>query len=199
MANARLSKEKQAMVLAALAEGTPINAVCRMFAVGKHAVLRVIEETGEALIDYMGREFRDLPCERVAMELLFSFMVGRRDWNTCEDFIRDAAKRVSGPVQIATDPHRSYASHIPAYFGERASYGTDKKVFSEGDTFKPELYAKVRKNGVKKIVNDVAALDKFRAAMPIKPTRSAWIVFVIRQYIEANRRRDLPGIWPKPC
>jgi hypothetical protein len=31
MANKRLSKEKQALVLAALCEGTPINAVSRMF------------------------------------------------------------------------------------------------------------------------------------------------------------------------
>lgn len=174
------------MILASLAEGTPINAVCRMFTVGKNGVLRIIEETGEALINYMLCEFRDLPCERVAMDeqwqyvgihgqrmakkeagrgdfwlwaaidsdtkLLFSFLVGRRDWNTGEDFVRDAASRVRGPVQIATDPHRSYAAHIPAYFGEGASYGTDKKIFSEGNEFKPEEFGKRRKNGVQKIV-----------------------------------------------
>lgn len=44
---------------------------------------------------------------------------------------------------------------------------------------------------------DVEAIDKFRKAFPMKPTRSAWIVYVIRQHIEANRRRDLPGIVPK--
>jgi hypothetical protein len=65
MANKRLSTDKQALVLAALCEGTPVNAVCRMFKVGKHAVLRVIEETGEALADYMDRNFRDLPCKRI--------------------------------------------------------------------------------------------------------------------------------------
>ena len=68
MANKRLSREKQVYVLAALSEGTPINAVCRMFKVGKHAVLRVIDETGEALADYMDRNFRDLPCERIEMD-----------------------------------------------------------------------------------------------------------------------------------
>jgi len=30
-------KDKRVFILAALAEGTPINAVCRMFRVGKHA------------------------------------------------------------------------------------------------------------------------------------------------------------------
>lgn len=68
MANQRLSKDKRALVLSALCEGTPINAVCRMFKVGKHAVLRVIDETGEALADYMDRNFCDLPCKRIEMD-----------------------------------------------------------------------------------------------------------------------------------
>lgn len=68
MANKRISKEKQALVLAALSEGTPINAVCRMFGFGKHTVLRVIAETGEALADYMDKNLRDLPCQRIEMD-----------------------------------------------------------------------------------------------------------------------------------
>src|SRR5437868_5872571 len=51
--NKRLSQERQALVLAALCEGTPINATARMFRVGKHALLRVILEIGEAFADYM--------------------------------------------------------------------------------------------------------------------------------------------------
>ena len=70
-------------------------------------------------------------------KLLFSFLVGRRDWYAGEDFVRDAASRVSDPVQVATDPHRSYAANIP-YFGNGASYGTAGKIFSEGSEFKPE-------------------------------------------------------------
>jgi IS1 family transposase len=68
MANKRLSTEKQALVLSALCEGTPINAIGRMFKVGKHAILRVIRESGEALADYMDKNFRDLPCERIEMD-----------------------------------------------------------------------------------------------------------------------------------
>src|ERR1700676_1957290 len=66
--NKRLSKEKQALVLAALCEGTPINAVCRMFRADKAAVLRIIRETGEAFADYMQANFRDLPCSRIEMD-----------------------------------------------------------------------------------------------------------------------------------
>jgi IS1 family transposase len=68
MANKRLSKEKQALVLSALCEGMPINSVTRMFGSGKHSILRVIRETGEAFADYMDRNFRDLPCTRIELD-----------------------------------------------------------------------------------------------------------------------------------
>src|SRR5947208_16358522 len=135
--NKRLSKEKQTLVLAALCEGTPINAVARMFRVGKHAVVRVIRETGAAFADYMDQNFRDLPCERIELDeqwqyvgchagrmvapekergdfwlwacidadtkLVLSHRVGKRDWSTGYRFVGDVRRRVSGPVQIATD------------------------------------------------------------------------------------------------
>ncbi len=66
--NKRLSKEKQALVLAALCEGTPIRACARMFKVGKDTIHRIICETGEAFADYMDKEFRDLPCARIEMD-----------------------------------------------------------------------------------------------------------------------------------
>src|ERR1700704_1321812 len=64
----QLSKQKQALVLAALREGAPLNAVTRMFNVSIHTVLRVIRDTGEALADYMDRELRDLPCLRIELD-----------------------------------------------------------------------------------------------------------------------------------
>ena len=66
--NKRLSNDKQALILAALCEGAPIRAVVRMFNVDDEAVSRVIKETGEAFLDYMDRNFRDLPCARIEMD-----------------------------------------------------------------------------------------------------------------------------------
>ncbi len=66
--NKRLSKEKQALVLAALCEGTPIEAVARMFKIGTNTITRVIRETGEAFTDYVDANFRDLPCARIEMD-----------------------------------------------------------------------------------------------------------------------------------
>jgi IS1 family transposase len=68
MPNNRLSKERQALVLASLCAGTPINAICRIYRADKAAVLRVIRETGEAFADYMDKELRDLPCLRIEMD-----------------------------------------------------------------------------------------------------------------------------------
>ena len=188
MPNERISTEKRALILAAICEGMPMNAACRMFKTGKKAVKRVIEETGEALGAYMHANFRDLPVGRLAMDeqwqyvgehgqrmtekdkergdfwlwagidsdtkLIVSFRIGRRDWNTSEAFIEDIASRITGYVQIATDPHRSYVRHIKAFFGEDRhsySYGIEHKTFT--DAFVPADFPKRRKNGIPKIAN----------------------------------------------
>src|SRR6202008_2562743 len=57
-----------ALVLAALREGAPLNSVTRMFNVSIHTVLRVVRDTGEALAEYIDREFRDLPCRHIEMD-----------------------------------------------------------------------------------------------------------------------------------
>src|SRR5213080_60803 len=74
MANKKLSKEKQVLVLAALCEGTPIEAVARMFKIGTNTITRVIRETGEAFADYMDRNFRDLPCSRIELDEQWQFV-----------------------------------------------------------------------------------------------------------------------------
>jgi IS1 family transposase len=74
MANKRMSNEKQALVLAALSEGTPMRAVARMFKTDKKRIARVIRETGEAFANYMDRNFRDLPCVRIEMDEQWQFV-----------------------------------------------------------------------------------------------------------------------------
>jgi IS1 family transposase len=74
MANKRMSNEKQALVLAALSEGTPMRAVARMFKTDKKRIARVIRETGEAFADYMDKNFRDLPFIRIEMDEQWQFV-----------------------------------------------------------------------------------------------------------------------------
>jgi len=187
MANKRLSKEKQVLVLAAICEGTPINAVARMFRVGKHAVLRVIRETGEAFADYMDTNLRDLSCARIELDeqwqyvgihagrmikkeksrgdfwlwasvdadtkLVFSHLIGKRDWSTGYQFIGDVRKRVKGPVQIATDQLPAYEGHIRMHFGyEGYTYGKETKVFGEPMLSDGTLARLGKNEGVRKMV-----------------------------------------------
>lgn len=71
--------EKRALVLLLVSEGTPINAVCRIPHMGKHTVLRVIEEMGEAMADYMDRTFRNLCVDRLALDEAWHY-VARTAW-----------------------------------------------------------------------------------------------------------------------
>src|SRR5438477_12969776 len=77
MANKRLSKERQTLVLMALCEGMPIRAAARMFKVGKNTIHRLICETGEAFAHYMDQNFRDLPCIRIEMDELLESKMNR--------------------------------------------------------------------------------------------------------------------------
>ncbi|HEY4284814.1 MAG TPA: hypothetical protein VGM62_17260 [Chthoniobacterales bacterium] len=188
MANKRLSKEKQALVLSALCEGTPIEAVARMFHIGTNSITRVIRETGEAFADYMDREFRGLRCLRIELDeqwqyvgchagrlpkddktergdywlwacidsdtkLILSHKVGKRDWWTGNQFVKDVRDRVRGAVQIATDNLRAYPFHIRQHFGyEGYSYGMETKIFGEPKLPDGTLARLGRNEGVRKMV-----------------------------------------------
>lgn len=74
MAFQRVPKAKRAMVIAALCEGMAINSICRTFKVGIHAVLRVIEETGEACEDWHNRHFRNLSIARLELDEQWAYV-----------------------------------------------------------------------------------------------------------------------------
>src|SRR5882757_5639495 len=125
----RLSPDKRALILAALCEGTPINAVCRMLKTGKHAVSRVIAETGEALEDYMGRNFRDLPCKRIAMDEQWQY-VGKHGHRMAK--VNDG-ERGDFWLWAAIDPDTKLVF----------AYRTGKRNMSTGKDFMADVRARV--------------------------------------------------------
>jgi len=177
MANKRLSKEKQALVLSALCEGAPIEAVARMFKIGTNSITRVIRETGEAFADYMDKELRDLPCKRIEMDEQWQYVgahAGRLpkddqaergdywlwaciDADTKLVLSHRVGKRswIDGWsfVRDVRDNLRAYPFHIREHFGyEGFSYGMETKILGE-----PELLdgtaARFGKNeGVRKMM-----------------------------------------------
>src|ERR1039457_2431092 len=76
----RLSTSKRAQVIGALVEGNSINATCRMFGVGKHTVLRLLEDAGEVCADFHDKYVRNLRVRRLQCDEIWAY-VGAKQKN----------------------------------------------------------------------------------------------------------------------
>jgi IS1 family transposase len=72
-----LSTEKRSQVIAALVEGTSINATCRMTGVAKHTVLKLLKELGCAAASYHDEHVRNLHVRRVQADEIWAFVYGK--------------------------------------------------------------------------------------------------------------------------
>ncbi len=70
----RLSTEMRSKVIGALVEGNSINATCRMLGVGKHTVLRLLEDAGDACFKFHDRHVRNLRVRRLQCDEIWSFV-----------------------------------------------------------------------------------------------------------------------------
>src|SRR5271166_4218937 len=74
----RLSTAKRTQVIAALVEGNSINATCRMFGVGKHTVLRLLEDAGCACAAYHHRHVRNVRVQRLQCDEIWEFVGAKK-------------------------------------------------------------------------------------------------------------------------
>src|SRR5271167_3392730 len=72
------STAKRTQVIAALVEGNSINAICRMFGVGKHTVLRLLEDAGCACAAYHHSHVRNVRVRRLQCDEIWSFVGAKR-------------------------------------------------------------------------------------------------------------------------
>lgn len=79
MANKRIPAAKRAAIIAALCEGVALNSACRMFKVGIHSILRIVEETGEACEDWHNRHFRNLDVKRLEVDEQWNYVHTHRE------------------------------------------------------------------------------------------------------------------------
>src|ERR1041385_4351271 len=82
----QLSTAKRAQIIAALVEGNSINATCRMLGVGKHTVLRLLEDAGCACAAFHNDFVRGLESKRIQCDEIWSF-VGAKMKNTSAEKI----------------------------------------------------------------------------------------------------------------
>jgi len=80
----KLSKAKQAEVVAALVEGNSIRATVRMTGVAKNTIISLLTDLGRACAEYQDKILRNLPCKRIQCDEIWSFCYAKEK-NVPED------------------------------------------------------------------------------------------------------------------
>lgn len=80
----QLNTVKRSQIIAALIEGNSINATCRMLGVGKHTVLRLLEDAGCACAAFHEDNVRNLRVSRVQCDEVWSFVYAKQKNVTME-------------------------------------------------------------------------------------------------------------------
>ncbi len=86
----QLNITKRAQIISALVEGNSINATCRMLGVGKHTVLRLLEDAGCACAAYHDANVRNLRVNRAQCDEVWSFTYAKQKNITMEQMEQGA-------------------------------------------------------------------------------------------------------------
>jgi IS1 family transposase len=73
-----LKANKRVQVIAALVEGTSINATCRMTGVAKHTILKLLKDVGCAAASYHDSRVRNLRVRRVQCDEIWAFVYAKQ-------------------------------------------------------------------------------------------------------------------------
>jgi IS1 family transposase len=74
----KLPAESRARIIGMMAEGVSIRAICRLTGVSKNTVVKLLRDAGEAFSAYMDRELRNLPCKRLQLDEIWSFVYAKQ-------------------------------------------------------------------------------------------------------------------------
>jgi IS1 family transposase len=85
-----LSNSDRAQVVAALVEGTPINATCRMTGIAKHTILKLLKDLGCACAAYHNRAGRNLHVRRIQCDEIWAFVYAKQKNVTLEQMQQGA-------------------------------------------------------------------------------------------------------------
>lgn len=99
----KLTNEKRAQVVAALVEGNSIRSVVRMTGVAKNTIVKLLAELGDACTEYQDKAMRNLPCKRLQVDEIWSFVYAKEK-NVPEERRAGsfAGRRLLGPGSVWT-------------------------------------------------------------------------------------------------
>jgi hypothetical protein len=75
----KLDRDTRAQILHLLCEGQSIRAVTRLTGCSKNTVAKLLVEAGHACAAYQDKALRNLPCTRVQMDEIWSFVYAKND------------------------------------------------------------------------------------------------------------------------
>lgn len=73
----RLTTEKRAQILGMMVEGMSIRAISRMTGASKNTIVKLLVDAGEAFSAYQDKALRNLPCKRVQVDEVWSFVYAK--------------------------------------------------------------------------------------------------------------------------
>ncbi len=73
----KLTRQARAQILHLLCEGQSIRAITRLTGVSKNTVAKLLVDTGHACAAYQDKTLRNLPCKRVQMDEIWSFVYAK--------------------------------------------------------------------------------------------------------------------------
>jgi IS1 family transposase len=73
----RLPLEKRAQILGMMVEGVSIRSISRLTGASKNTIVKLLADAGAACTDYQDRVFRELPCKRVQVDEIWSFVYAK--------------------------------------------------------------------------------------------------------------------------
>jgi IS1 family transposase len=73
----KLPIEKRAQILGMMVEGISIRAIARMTGASKNTVVKLLVDAGEAFSAYQDKALRNLPCKRLQLDEIWSFVYAK--------------------------------------------------------------------------------------------------------------------------
>ena len=73
----RLPTERRAQIIGMTVEGVSIRSITRLTRVSKNTVLKLLRDAGQACSEYQDKALRDLPCNRLQLDEIWSFVYAK--------------------------------------------------------------------------------------------------------------------------
>src|SRR6185312_12021295 len=74
----KLDSKTRAQIITLLCEGMAIRAITRVTGASKNTIAKLLADTGRACAEYQDKALRDLPCRRVQLDEIWSFVYAKQ-------------------------------------------------------------------------------------------------------------------------